>query len=125
MKRTVLVLAVLFLAAAFGLARSTQTADVKGDWELTTTTPRGERTSAMAIVQDGENIKVTLTSPRGEITGQGTVKGNDIEWTITRTTPRGEMTISYKGKVEGNTMSGDLQMGNAGTGTWKATRKTT
>jgi hypothetical protein len=124
MKRTVFALAVLFLAAAFGLAQSTQTADVKGDWELTTTTPRGERTSAMTIAQDGENITVTLTNPRGEATGKGTIKGNDIEWTVTRTTPRGEMTISYKGTVEGNTMSGNLQMGNAGTGTWKAARKT-
>jgi len=98
--------------------------DVTGDWELTVKTPRGEMTSDVKFVQEGENLTVTMTGPRGdEITGQGTVKGNEIEWSITRSTPRGEMTSTYKGKVEGDTMTGEVQMGQFGSSEWRAVRK--
>jgi uncharacterized protein (DUF2147 family) len=123
MKRTLIALTFLALAAAVGLAQSAAPANVGGAWEITVTTPRGDRTSDMTIVQDGENIKVTVTSPRGETTGEGTIKGNEISWTVTRTTPRGEMTSTYKGKVDGDTMSGDVEMGNFGSAPWKAARK--
>jgi len=105
---------------SFGLAE----VNISGTWDLTMTTPRGEMTSEATFVQEGEKLKVTLKSPRGENTGEGTVKGSEIEWTITRTTPRGEMTITYKGKIEDeNTMSGEAQMGDFGSMTWKAKRK--
>jgi hypothetical protein len=33
------------------------------------------------------------------------------------------MTIAYKRKVEGDTMSGEAQLGDFGTATWKAVRR--
>ena len=51
------------------------------------------------------------------------VKENQIEWTITRSTPRGEFTMSFSGTVEGDTMSGEVEMGNFGRNEWSATRK--
>ena len=123
MRKTLIALTLLALASALGLAQAAATANVNGAWEITVTTPRGERTSDLTIVQDGEKLKVTLASQRGEVTGEGTIKGNEISWTVTRTTPRGEMTSTYKGKVDGDAMSGDVQMGNFGSSTWKAARK--
>jgi hypothetical protein len=88
--------------------------NITGDWEMTTKMPNGQdRTSTISFVQDGEKLTVKTTGRNGEeITGTGTVKGNDVEWTITRTTPRGEMTITYKGKVEGDKMTGTSQFGD-------------
>ncbi len=120
MKRTFALLS--FLTFGFLLA-SAQTANVAGTWDITVNSPRGEMTNPMTITQDGEKITVTMTSPRGESTGTGTVKGNEIEWSVTRTTPRGEFTVVYKGKVEGNTMSGQAQMGDFGSMDWKAVKK--
>lgn len=98
--------------------------DVSGDWELTMTTQRGERTQDIHFEQEGENLTVTMTGFRGdEVTGEGTIKENKIEWTITRSTPRGEMTITYTGEVEGDKMSGQAQMGSFRTFDWEATRK--
>ena len=98
--------------------------DVTGDWEMTTQSPRGERTSTVAFVQEGKKITVTMEGFRGdEITGEGTVKGNQIEWTITRSTPRGDFTITYTGTIEGDTMSGEAQMGDFGSREWSAVRK--
>lgn len=125
MKKPVLALIILSLAAVLAVAQAGKPANVAGDWTLTLTTSRGDRVSPVNFVQDGENLKVTMTSPRGDqSTGEGTIKGTDIEWKVTRSTPRGEMTLTYKGKVEGDTMSGEAQMGDFGTATWKAVRKT-
>ena len=110
------------LIFSFSLSFAQEQVNVSGDWTLTLTTPRGEMTQDMTIVQEGETIKVTMKSPRGEATGEGTIKGNEIEWKVTRTTPRGEMTSTYKGTVEGDTMSGQVQMGDF-SAEWKAARK--
>ena len=114
---------IIVLASVLGLAQTVKTADVQGDWEITVTTPRGDRTSAMTIVQDGEKLKVTITGTRGDATGEGTIKGEDIDWSVTRTIPQGEMTLTYKGKAGGDSMAGDVQMGDFGSATWKASRK--
>lgn len=120
MKKTTIFAAFLALAVLPVLA---QTANVAGTWDITVNSPRGEMTNPMTIAQDGEKITVTMTTPRGESTGQGTVKGNEIEWTVVRSTPRGEFTVVYKGTVDGNTMSGQAQMGDFGSMEWKAVKK--
>ena len=98
--------------------------DVTGDWEMTTVSPRGERTSTVHFEQDGEKITVTMEGRQGdEITGEGTIQGNAIEWTISRSTPRGDMTMTYEGTVDGDTMSGTVEVGDFGSFDWTAKRK--
>ncbi len=101
-----------------------QTANVAGDWELTSQSPRGEMTRALHFDQDGEKIKVTMEGFRGgEMTGEGTVQGNNIQWTMTMSTPNGEFTLTYKGTVEGDAMSGTVEMGDRGSREWTAKKK--
>jgi hypothetical protein len=101
-----------------------QDVNVTGDWEMTVQSPRGERTHNIHFEQDGEKLTVTMEGRGGEeITGEGTIKENKIEWSITRSTPRGEFTITYTGTVEGDTMSGEAQMGDFGSMEWTAKRK--
>ncbi len=102
---------------------SAQEVNVTGDWEMTITTPRRERTLDVNFKQEGEKLTVTMQGRGGEVTAEGTVKGNEIEWTITRSTPRGEFTMTYTGKIEGDTMSGEFQLGDFGSGEWKAKKK--
>ncbi len=113
-----------FILLAAGLAAAA--VNITGSWEMTMTTPRGERKTDVSFVQDGEKLTVKTIGREGEeITGAGTVKGNDVEWTITRNTPRGEMTSVYKGKLDGDKMSGTVQMGPNGEFKieWTAVRK--
>jgi len=119
-----IVFAALILLAPLAFCFAQESVNISGEWDLTVNTPRGEMTSTAKFVQEGEKLTVTVTSPRGESTGTGTIKGADIEWTVTRESPRGQFTITYKGKVEGNTMKGEAQMGDFGTSEWKATKKT-
>ena len=121
----VLPLITVLALALFAFSLSAQQVNVSGDWELTMTTPRGERPpQTITLKQEGEKLTVTMTGRQGEeIKAEGTVKGNEIEWSMTRSTPRGEFTTTYKGKIEGDTMSGQVQMGDFGTFDWKATKK--
>ncbi len=113
----------LSVVAFLAVVAHAQATDVSGEWELTMETQRGPMTQNLKIVQDGEKITVTMVSQRGEITGEGTIKGKDIEWSVKRTGRDGnEMTITYKGTVEGTTMSGTVEM-PMGSMEWKATKK--
>jgi len=122
-KRITLLSGIMVLSL-LALGFSWQNVDVSGDWELTSQSPRGEFTQNVHFDQEGESLKVTMEGRRGEeSTGEGIIKGSEIEWTITRSTPRGEFTVNYTGVVEGDTMSGEVQMGDFGSMEWTAKRK--
>jgi len=107
---------------------SGQDINVTGDWEMTSETPRGERTQTIHIEQDGEKLIVTMQGGMrggqggGEITAEGTIQGNKVEWSFSRSTPRGDFSIKYTGTVEGDTMTGEVDRGQGGTSPWTAKR---
>jgi hypothetical protein len=127
MKKAFPLLAILALALLV-FSQAAQQVNVTGDWELTFTTQRGPTTMNINFKQEGEKLTVTTTGRGGEeIKAEGTVKGNEIAWTITRSTERGEFKQAFKGKIEGDTISGQFTMttpmGERGPTDWKATRK--
>ena len=113
-----------FALLSFIVLASAQVTNVSGEWELTVQSPRGEMTLATKFTQEGEKLTVTMTGPRGgESSGEGTIQGNTIQWSVTRTGPEGNrFTVTYKGTVEGTTMSGTAE-NPRGTVNWKATKK--
>ena len=126
MKKTLVGCLILGAAVALSAAQAVQTANVSGDWDIKITSSRGSRVSELNFVQDGEKLTVTMTNPQsGAAVGQGTIKGVDIQWTITRKSPHGTATFTYTGKVNGDTMSGEIKISDKSTGTWNAARKQT
>ena len=112
---------VLFMAALSVLVMA---ADISGTWEMTMTSPRGERVSEMTIAQEGEKITVTMEGFQGdEMVGEGTFKDNKAEWSVTINTPNGEFTINYSGTLENDVLSGEAEMGDFGTMEWTAKKK--
>ena len=105
MRKVASILSGLVLAAAaFTLAADL---DVSGKWKITSKSQRGERTFDATMKQEGEKLTVTQKDREGnDVKAEGTVKAGEITWTMKRTTPMGEMVITYKGKVDGKTMSG-------------------
>ena len=114
----------IFVFMSCAVLAGAQATDVSGEWELTITTPRGDMTMTAKFTQDGEKLTVNMVGPRGgESKGEGTIKGNAIQWSVTRTAQDGtEVTVTYKGTVEGTTMSGTAE-NPRGTVDWKATKK--
>jgi hypothetical protein len=84
----------------------------------------GERVMDATFEQKDEVLKVSWTGAQGtEMKGRGTVKGQDIEWMTAVSMPGGDLELHFKGKIEGDKMSGEILMGDAGTATWSAKRK--
>jgi len=87
---------------------------VDGDWNLTMTTPMGERNATLSVKSSGS----TLTGTQGaegntaEIF-DGTVNGNDLTWKVSITNPM-PLTLEFTGKVSGDSMSGDIGIGPMG-----------
>jgi len=126
--RTALASLLIVLPATGSLLAQTapvKPADVGGAWELTTQgTPQGDMTADATFVQEGDKIKFTMSGPGGfEMTGEGTVKGQDIEWTVVISTPQGDFSLTYKGKVDGETMTGEVQAGEFGAFPFTAKKK--
>ena len=118
--KSIFALSLMFFLA---LSLSALYADVTGDWAMTTQGRRGERTQDIHFEQKGEKVTVTMSGRGGEIKAEGTIKGNEIEWTVTRETQRGDFTMTYKGTVEGDTMTGTMQMGERDPSEWTAKKK--
>ncbi len=121
-KHIIILSAALLFLAGSALALDQ---DVAGEWEFTSEGRQGPQTQTIKIEQDGEKITVTMEGRMGEATGEGTIKDNKIEWKITRETPRGEFVQTYTGTVDGDAMSGEMQMsmGNRPASEWTAKKK--
>lgn len=124
MKKAVFVLLSLALVVGLGQILLAEDVNVSGVWKMTAQTPRGERVSEIALVQQGEKLAVTSKDRDGnEVKSEGTVKGQDITWTMKRQTPNGEFVITYTGKIEAQTMKGTMSFGaqaEGPVGEWKA-----
>ena len=119
-----LAIGLLALGACAGVALAATSVDINGVWEMTIQTPQGEMTADATFVQDKDAIKFTMPGPQGmEMKGEGMVKDKDVEWTVTISGGMGEFVLVFKGKVDGETMSGEVQAGDFGSSPWSAKKK--
>jgi hypothetical protein len=87
---------------------------VDGDWNLTMTTPMGERDAMLSLKSSGG----TLTGTQGADGNSaeifdGTVNGNDVAWKVSITNPM-PLTLEFTGKVSGDSLSGEMGIGPMG-----------
>jgi hypothetical protein len=87
---------------------------VDGDWNLTMTTPMGDRDATLSLKSSGG----TLTGSQGAEGNSaeifdGTVNGNDVAWKVSITNPM-PLTLEFSGKVSGDSMSGEMGIGPMG-----------
>src|SRR5215475_12373991 len=106
--------AVLFIlltgSAVFG-------ADVSGDWEFTAKILNDLSYARVTLKADGEK----LTGNLNEVKLEGTIKGDELSFTATR--PNGQRFGEFKGKSNGNELSGTASWpGQTGDVSWSAKR---
>ena len=95
---------------------------VDGNWNITMSTPMGERKATLALKASG----TTLTGTQGADGNStaifdGTASGDDVAWKVSITNPM-PLTLDFTGKVSGDTISGDMGIGPMGSFPFKATR---
>ena len=95
---------------------------VDGNWNLTMTTPMGERQATLSLKAAGN----TLTGVQGaegnaaEIF-DGTVNGDSVAWKVSITNPM-PLTLEFTGKVAGDSISGEMGIGPMGSFPFTGTR---
>ena len=100
-----------------------KTPDVAGIWALTIKMPQGEMAMDATFTQDKGTIKVSMMSPYGlEMKGEGTVKGQELVWAVDNG-KEDNVSLAFKAKLDGDSMTGEVQMGDFGTMTFSAKKK--
>jgi hypothetical protein len=87
---------------------------VDGNWNLTMTTPMGERNATLSLQSAGG----TLTGTQGAEGNSaeifdGAVTGDEVAWKVSITDPM-PLTLAFTGKVSGESMTGEMGIGPMG-----------
>ena len=87
---------------------------VDGNWNITMSTPMGERKETLTLKNAGGTLTGTLGA-EGNSTEifEGTTDGSDVAWKVSITNPM-PLTLAFTGKVSGDSISGEMGIGPMG-----------
>jgi hypothetical protein len=85
-----------------------------GAWELSMATPQGNTTVGLTLSLTGDKVSGELTSPMGAVPVSGTVTGSDVKVTADVNVQGMALTFAIDGKVSGDTMDGNVKVGDFG-----------
>lgn len=97
--------------------------DVSGTWDLTVTSPNGTGTRVLKLQQDGQKLTGEISSSMSSGKVTGSLKGTAIDFTAKVEMESGTFEIRYTGKVDIEKMTGDVDFGDYGQGTWSGVRR--
>jgi hypothetical protein len=85
-----------------------------GNWNLTMTTPMGERQATLSLKTAGN----TLTGVQGADGNSaeifdGVINGDNLSWKVTITSPM-QLTLEFTGTVSGDAINGEMGIGPMG-----------
>jgi hypothetical protein len=110
----------LILLGAGSLAA--QTSSVAGEWDATMNTPGGPRPIKFIFKVEGEKLTGTAKRSNGDVTLAGTVKGEDISFSYTIEYNGNSVSLTFTGKVKGDTMGGTVYFNESASDEWSAKR---
>jgi hypothetical protein len=108
MRRLVLAAVCLALLGLVGTARAADKADPTGTWKWTTERNGQTTDYTLKLKLEGDN-KLTGTYTRGDQESKiedGTFKDGEVSFKVTREFNGQKVTITYTGKVDGDTLKG-------------------
>ena len=97
-------------------------ADVRGTWEIHVDTDASTGDPVFKFKQDGDKLTGQYNGMFGELPVTGTVEGNEITFSIVMDAAGEDQTIVYKGSVLENTITGSIDLGAYGSGTFEGKR---
>ena len=116
--RTLVVLALSLFAAAV----SAEPANVAGKWNVTMQLESITGHPIILLKQDGEKLTGTYEGRYGQSELKGSIKDKELEFTVSIVAEGMQTQGVFAGKVDGDTMGGEVSFEGAGDGTWSATR---
>lgn len=95
---------------------------VDGNWNITVQSPMGAQPSTLSLKADGGTLTGTQSAQGNTADiANGKVDGDTVTWSNAITTPF-PMTLEFNGKVEGDTLNGNVKAGAFGSFPFTGTR---
>lgn len=95
---------------------------VDGNWNLTIKTPMGDQTGLLTLNTEGGALTGQMSGNMGAVPIEnGSVEGDAVKWSAKVTSPM-PITLEFDGKVEGDSLSGNVKLGAFGTSTFSGAR---
>ncbi len=94
--------------------------NVTGTWTIHLRFLREEARHAVTLEQEGDRLSGRLRGQFSTSDVQGTVRGTEIEMRTVLRHEASSVSYTYTGKVEGDAMSGSVDLGEYGTAEWTA-----
>jgi|SRR6476620_385094 hypothetical protein len=116
--RTLVLLALSLFAAGVSAAP----ANVAGKWNVTLQLESITGHPIILLKQDGEKLTGTYEGRYGQSELKGSIKDKEIEFSVSIVAEGTQTQGVFAGKVDGDTMGGEVSFEGAGDGTWSATR---
>lgn len=95
---------------------------VDGNWDLVMQTPMGSRNVKLALQAAGNDLSGEFQGDQGNAPVAGSVDGSNLRFNATINGPMGQMELQFSGAEDADKMSGSVQFGAFGSGTWTASR---
>ncbi|RVT41923.1 hypothetical protein [Sphingobium algorifonticola] len=98
-------------------------ATVDGAYDCVTKTPMGDQSSVFTVISNGDSFHGTNAGPMGSLdVTDGKVDGNRLTWKMEMTIPM-PMTLEAEAIIEGDTLTGTIQLGAFGSAAMTGTRR--
>ena len=93
-----------------------------GNWQLTISSPMGERPASLSITETIGNLEGSLTTGMGTAPVSGHADEDFVAFSATVQGPMGAVKVDFTGNVAGGEVSGQMQFGSMGSGPWHGAR---
>ncbi len=95
---------------------------VDGTYSITIKTPMGDQPGTVTLKAEGGALTGEMPGPTGQAQiKDGSVEGDNVKCKADITSPM-PMTLEFDGKVEGDAISGNVQLGAFGSSTFAGAR---
>lgn len=95
---------------------------VDGNWNITMSTPMGERKATLSLQSSGTALTGTQAAEAGSADlKEGKIEGDQISWSVSITNPM-PLKLDFSGTVHGDAMEGQMRVGFMGSFPFTATR---
>jgi hypothetical protein len=91
---------------------------LEGTWNLTMNSPMGPRPVKAEFTTTGNAIGGSFVGDAGAAPVTGTIDGDAASFAATVAGPMGQLELKFAGTVAGNSISGTVQFGAFGSGTF-------
>lgn len=119
---------ILMIVLAAGLAAPAVAADgeidLSGTWEMTIQgkTPPGKNYSSLTFEDQGGELVVVMRGKGGELRNAATLDGDALRFEHAPPGKKSSLVV-FSGRVRGDLMGGEVDMGPRGKSTWEAIRE--